>query len=580
MKNALLKITALLILLLAVSGIRAQLQFGDIKCDSFKVTVDETEALIYQKNKTAVYNRTKNEFLIKPTKSSILFYPVDSYYLVVNKDDMMLYNFHCVDSLMPCIEKYAGDSCVLFNTVEHDRAYLQQDDRKHSLSQNYDGNPEWAYQPKKEKIKSNIRTIKKPSFTKEIGALRINDSLLLIQNYKCDYMDPNTYALKSLQYPGDDSLIYDPTTGFYNAIYPGPIPGYEYCGLYNLNNKRWIVAPTKHIYFYSSRGGVISDIFRVPDHNWIDSVRYSFMDIYGKFLFVNKRYVDIDYSPIIAATVTFADTAIAMPDYARNQPRNERFFQVFKDGRMAIVNPSNSIELISEYKDFVHYNVPNDFFFWLENDSIHADLNGREYAVNQTGGKIEVYCSNTFPSKNYLVYLIEGKDTIRKTVGDGIYLKPFNDRATVSLEIIDENLIINDYDQLSKASELTWKEYRADESLWSRKMAYQEESYPASSIWKKEAGTWVKKTPYCKAVEKLNFGYLLLYHSYFKEKSYSQKTYTLESFTFLDKNFNHMYFNGFSVFTKVEITEEWIELTTEHGSFFVDHQGQLIKNKN
>lgn len=49
----------------------AQMHFGQVECDSFHVTIDTTEAIIYKKKKSAVYNRIAQQYLIKPTKASI-----------------------------------------------------------------------------------------------------------------------------------------------------------------------------------------------------------------------------------------------------------------------------------------------------------------------------------------------------------------------------------------------------------------------------------------------------------------------------------------------------------------------------
>jgi hypothetical protein len=581
LKVPFLKILTLLFFLFLANGLNAQTRFGNVACDSFQVTVDETEAIIYQKNKTAVYNRAKQEFLIKPTESSVIFFPVDNYYLEVDKKDMMLYNFHCTDTIAPCIEEYQADSSLFFNTTSQGKITMTKDGFHYGVFPNFHLKTEWSLFRSNERYpNSAIRSDVKVNPFKSVGVERLNDSLLLIMNYKSDYRDLTDTPIKSLIYPDEDSVIFDPETGFYLALYPGPDPGYEFSGVFNLNAEKWLVPPTNLVDFCSENGFIVANVARVLEFGWVDSMCYSFMDIYGHILFKEKGYVDLKYSPVIAAIVTTTDSAIAIPEYRREHRDYSQYFQIVKDGKMSLINTARSFEPICKFKDFVHYNLPNDYFFWLENDSIYTDLNGREYAVSQKNGKIEVYPSYTFPSQCYQVHLIEGKDTTINTVGDGVYLKPFNGRATVRIEIIDGNLIINDYDRQPNASEVTWQEYRAGETLRSREMVYREDSHPASSVWRKEENGWVKKTPYCKTVEKLNFGYLLMYCTYFKENSYSQKSYTLESFTIVDNNFKPMELHGVSEFSEIKIVDNWMEFRTQDTSFYMVYQGDSLINGN
>lgn len=51
----------------------AQTYFGKVKCDSFLVMQDTSRALIYRKNKIAVFDKDLSKFLFKPTKDAVFY---------------------------------------------------------------------------------------------------------------------------------------------------------------------------------------------------------------------------------------------------------------------------------------------------------------------------------------------------------------------------------------------------------------------------------------------------------------------------------------------------------------------------
>jgi hypothetical protein len=74
---------------------------------------------------------------------------------------------------------------------------------------------------------------------------RINDSLVYIEDWSDDIriVEP----LKSWDYPDEDSIIYDQKTGFYYAVYPPDIPGYNRSGVYDYAHQEWIITPTNRL---------------------------------------------------------------------------------------------------------------------------------------------------------------------------------------------------------------------------------------------------------------------------------------------------------------------------------------------
>jgi hypothetical protein len=181
---------------------------------------------------------------------------------------------------------------------------------------------------------------------------------------------------------------------------------------------------------------------------------------------------------------------------------------------------------------------------------------------------------------SYDILLIEKQDSARTIVCfDCIYFGRRESNPKIRIEIIGGNLIINDYDRYVSGDEKAWQEFINIDSQIANKI-YFDESQHASSIWRKEGGVWVKKTAYCKTVEKLDFGFVISYQSSYLNWQSLEKVFALETFTIVDENFNPIEFNGHAVFTNVNITENWIELTTAEDSFLIDHQGQPITIKN
>ncbi|NOQ75183.1 MAG: hypothetical protein GQ574_24430 [Crocinitomix sp.] len=580
MKRHLTQILTLALFVFLTNNSFAQNRFGDIECDSFQVTFSESEAIVFQGKKTAVYNKAKQEFLIKPTKSSVLFFPGDNYYVVADTKQLKLYNFYCTDTLAPCLLEYIVVDNILFNTTNTGKITLLKDGYSFGVFPNFRMNNEWAlFQKAVRYPNSSIRNNAKVSPFKSVGIERLNDSLLVVINYKDDYHDPHATPIKSVQYPEEDSLIFDSETGFYYAIYPGPVPGYEYCGVYNLNAKNWIVQSNKLIEFYSSHGVLVGDVARHPEYG-VDSVHYTFINIKGKTLFSGKAYPKLYQSEYLTSIITNSDTAMDLPNYAINGIHGSWNFRVVKNEKMAIVNPIKSFENLTQFKEFVHYNLDYGYAFWLENDSIYAELGSREYAVSQVNGIIQVCPSYTFPSLHYRVYLIEGEDTITKTVGDGIYLEPLRNRGIVRLEIIDGNLIVNDYPR-SVIPDLDLLQKFVDGDLESLQTThYIENSNHASSVWRKGLKGWEQQTENCRSIQKIDFGFILSKQSYYLEQNYfNDHIHNPVNYFIIDNNFQLMEFNGISQFTAIIILENTIELRSVKESILIDNQGEIIRTE-
>jgi hypothetical protein len=576
LKSHLAQILTLAFFVLLTNNSFAQNRFGNIECDSFQVTVNESEAIVFQGEKTAVYNRAKQEFLIEFTKSSIIFFPVDNYYLVADKEQLMFYNFYCSDTLAPCIMNYQADSSIFFNTTNNGKITMSKDRFDYGVFPNFHLETEWTlFRINERHPNSAIRNKRETQPFKSVGAERLNDSLLVVINYKADYNDPTAWPLKSLQYPSDDSVFYEQETGFYYAVYPGPIPGYEYSGIYNLNGKNWLVQPTKLIEYYSSQGVLFGDAFRYSNYG-IDSMNYSFVDLEGNYLFKELGSFDLFYSVDVSKIITNAGTVWSFPQFTSDDTNIGRHFNIVKEGKMALLNPEHSFHPITKFKDFIYYNVDYGYYFWLENDSIYAEINGLEYCVSQANGIMEIHPAENWESFNYTITLIENTDTLKRKIATReIGYERYYPPLKVRLEIINGDLIINDTKDNKPADETRWTSFLAD-----NRKNYFQESIDASSIWRKTESGWIKKTQNYKSIEKIDFGFIVVQQTFYRKIGYhTGRIFSPETFSFLDNNFSPMTFNGISEFTAVSIKENSIELTTEKGCLIIDHQGKLIIKK-
>lgn len=84
---------AILLLFLISTQASAQAWFGAAKCDSFQVTVDSTQAILYRKGKTGVYDLKTESYLIKPTKNCIIFVEAASSYISFDKSGVAFSHF-------------------------------------------------------------------------------------------------------------------------------------------------------------------------------------------------------------------------------------------------------------------------------------------------------------------------------------------------------------------------------------------------------------------------------------------------------------------------------------------------------
>jgi hypothetical protein len=571
------KIASLIILLFFASGLNAQTRFGKIECDSFQVTVNEREAIIYQKKKAAVYNRAKQTFLIQPTESSIIYFQPNDLYLVANPKNFEVYNFRYTDTLMPCFEKYVALNQVSFSRTLNGDFYFEQDSSCFFRNNDFLNKPHWIYEPKPRPSElSRIRTEEKKYFSQSIGVERMNDSLILITNYQNDYYASNVEVIKSIQYPEDDSVILDHETGFYNAIYPPPIPGYELSGVFNLSQNNWFIQPTGFIDYHNATGILFREVLRA-ENGVIGSFSYSFIKIKGEPLFKQISDDDLYLFDRKAHLIADGDTILGTPNFWEHDNSPYRYFNIVKNNEMACLSLNSGYEPITKFKEFVYYNNEYGYYFWLENDSIFAEINGEEYAVSQANGIIDIQPGMIWKNFNYRINLIENGDTVNlEKVTTEIKNERNEPPLKVRIEIIDGILIINDYKDYAP-TEIG----KRDSFLMEFKDNYIESTYKASSVWRKEGGLWQQKTPYCKSIEKFDFCYVLTHQRcYLDGKYFWKKIYLPETFTLVDNNFNPMEFNGHSLFTNVKITENALELTTKEGNFLIDHQGQLIKNIN
>lgn len=571
------KFLTIILPLLTCNGI-GQVQFGSVKCDSFQLTVDRSEAIIYKGNKNGVFDKKLAKYLIKPTKASILFLARDNLYFVVDQEEIRCYNFYCTDTLMPCKEEYSAQNSLLFNTTPMNEISMLLDRIYYGSSPVELDLGDWVRISKRPSSRgSHIKVKHEEGSFKSTGLIRLNDSLILVQHFKHDYNDPNATPIKSQLYPQEDSLIYDPTTGFYLASYPAPIPGYFLSGVYNLRNKSWFISPNKQIEYYSESGILYADVTRFDVNFNVDSFTYSFKHFGNSTSFHSKSYLDVMYNPFIISTYSDADTLVEIPAFGSGYyDEGDKIYQHIKNGRMTLMDPAHSYKSDTFKKEFVYRNPSTENYFWLENDSIYAEVKGRLYKVSQATGSIEVYLrtARNARDQDYNVYTVEKNDTtFYTTLLDGVYFGRKTESAKCTIKCRGDNLIINNFGDYKPNDVISWQLYQFGElnfesSDWM--------NLAGSSIWHKQEQGWIKTAENFFSVTPLNFGYLVANVAYRADRYSGERLFTPLIYSFLDENLSPMSINGISEFQKVEIYEHKIEVTAPDQLIVLDLEGNVV----
>ena len=189
-------------------GAQAQTRFGNVRCDSFLVTVDTSRAVIYRKKKTGVFDQKTNKFLIKPTKDVLFYFDEVDYFLRIGKKEITpIYiqkngGFQRMENSNPdtlMLDFPHVGLLVLKDVVKIQNRFLYNHETQEVVNDEFS--------------EENFR------IETEIGAYR-KGNLLYLKNSQFPYADLNRFDIPS---------IID--------------TGYTKSGVYDLEARNWVVPP-------------------------------------------------------------------------------------------------------------------------------------------------------------------------------------------------------------------------------------------------------------------------------------------------------------------------------------------------
>lgn len=436
----------------------------------------------------------------------------------------------------------------------------------------------WVEDELERSIKSDMDEV----FLSKAAGLRVlDDKYLQVVHFKNDSVD--LFAIPYHTVLGEDSIVYDEESGFFVHVYPGPIPGYFHSGVFDYSNGEWFASP-KYKMIYRNEQGFLLESFKFQEEaGHVENNLYSFMANSGNFVFEEELITAVESHISYLLNGAKSDRVVDFPERGgligdRENPGDYYYVQN-KDGTWQVHQPVPDLYYVNPYpltepKEFVHYNPYYDYYFWLEQDSIHLEIYGSIYSVPADQGKIRLLIEDVEEMFEFAVESIYGTDTsVYKS-----YL--FQDEENLAeIYIKDGKLIINEnqvYDNISPYEEyFDGFEYELNNDI--SFIRFQTET---SSVWEKKDGVWTKQTPYYAYIEPIPFGYIVNTGDHeeiidiFSHESIDIKGRCL----ILDKNFKAMSFFDFYDFKWAFRYDEGIMICLGQGCFFVNNEGKILTN--
>lgn len=430
---------------------------------------------------------------------------------------------------------------------------------------------------------------------KSCGLQFFNDNLLYVLNYENDYNDPFVMPLKSAVYPADDSMI-GLDDGDVLTVYPGPIPGYEKSGVFNLKNNQWLVTPDYQMIHNRSNGLLLQGVER-RDYGLYYKDSYNLLQMDGTYIFQNviSGETGTDLAPYKEVLLgenhpityfEYPEKSIYREDFGYEgdfyQYIGDYFAVVTESGDWQIQQPIKGDNIINPIPvtkpaEFVHYNPSYFYFFWMDQDSIYLEIGGGLHAASRQNGKINLDIMEMEDDEEWRIHLISGEDTLVRT--SYMFSNQPRKYTTASFFVKDDLLFINEpqlYDNITPnayALDGYWEEYL--EGILSFKIFETETSYICQLV----DGVWKKVTPYYASIQTIPFGYLVSTGS--EEEMVDQENHSIverpSSYLILDTNFKAISYLDFFDFPKAIIHPFGVQLCDEK-CFLIDNNGKMLTN--
>ncbi len=559
-----------------------QTRFGKVKCDSFQTCLDTTIALIYRKSKTGVYNKEFNEFFIRPTKKKIIYPEESDILFVIDKNKLLFYD------LLESGQRLKRRPLVAESQIEVNTSFSK--DTEIILDEKPFEVTSWPWRKEQLEIKKGqdpIKSIRRefiPEFDRQIAIKKYNDSLLIITNYKYEFIDPFSTPLKSLKFPEEDSIIQD-LNGNYVAVYPPNELSHSTSGVYNAKTKKWLIEPT-YAGIHEISGGFLFVDFTLNENKEQIGVDYSFFSLVGGYSFHNKTAAEFSENKKYLKSVFGASQLIELSNSNEIDDKNRAAYLKVENGYIAYQKEADLISF-SAPKEMIHYNPKFEYFIWLEGDSLFIEIDNKQYGVKKENGGIalskkienDFYYGNTAYIEN--IKLFNEKDTSLYIPMDIEWSDNGEKELIIKCNEAGNRIIINgtgEYSNIAEFDQILIEEGTYEELSEDFYFRYSIES---SAVWEKESDGWVKKTPYFAEIQEVPFGYLATTGNSIEITKFPYEEKKIDqSKVLLDSQYNPIPYLDFYDFQEIEIYDFGVKVCPNSACFLVDNTGKPITDMN
>ncbi|NOQ73720.1 MAG: hypothetical protein GQ574_17060 [Crocinitomix sp.] len=224
--------------------------YPGIKAGEIQKLEGTTYGIIKHKKKVGLYDFRTEKFIVPLQKSFFYHYPQDNFLFILDKDNLVsAYDLKLADTACFIAQ---NDEELLLNIKNRTFSQKKGASRK-AVCYNYQILAPLSTSGKTILPEDEQLIRERKNLNSAFTGLKLMGNSLIIYHHIGLYRNPNDVPLKSLQYTDEDSVIYDPRSGFYNAVYPPDIPSVNKSGVRSLKTGEWQIEP-KYQKIYLANG--------------------------------------------------------------------------------------------------------------------------------------------------------------------------------------------------------------------------------------------------------------------------------------------------------------------------------------
>lgn len=202
-----------------------------------------------------------------------------------------------------------------------------------------------------------------------LGIEKIGDSLIYVKYHLPEELDPFAIPLKSWTYKGEDSIRFDPKTGYYETVYPPNDPGVYESGIYDLRTKKWGIEPINAWVLKTYEGFLISKPLLDEDFR-ILRYEYSFKNNDGTYLFENIQEEELREN--------LAYKKLFVPDFKVDElyPYNVQYSEhwyAFISGKKTGLVDLNKMEVLHPPSEYIYHHQESQSFVSIDTGLLHIE---------------------------------------------------------------------------------------------------------------------------------------------------------------------------------------------------------------